>query len=59
MILQHTSQNAIYQKNAPRKKFNLGESRIVLPRHRHAFGNFGGVQQRASIPNMQEKQKHT
>jgi hypothetical protein len=32
MILQHTSQNAIYQKNASREKikFNFGESRIVL-----------------------------
>jgi hypothetical protein len=70
MIKQHTSQNAIYQKSAPRGKikFNFGESlgekniegMTVCPRHRHAFGiSFSGLQQRASIPNMQEKQKHT
>ena len=74
MILQHTSQNTIYQKSASREKFNLilvraglyclGEKNIegmtVCPRHRHAFGiSFSGLQHRASIPNMQEKQKHT
>jgi hypothetical protein len=52
MILQHTWQNAIYQKNASRKKlillraglYCLGEKNIegmtVCPRHWHAFGTF-------------------
>jgi hypothetical protein len=36
------------------------EGMTVCPRHRLEFGiSFSGVQQRASFPNMQEKQKHT
>ena len=72
MILQHTSQNAIYQKSASRGKFNLilvraglyclGEKNIegmtVCPRHRHAFGISLAVSNNVPVSRTCRKNKN-